>query len=225
MFIVKENRTFDSMFGAFPGADGATSGPICGSDGQTIGSVPLKPAKDQALAPDHSFLSGIEAVNGGRMNCFNRIANGGPPDFRGYVQYSSTHIPAYWSYAHHFVLADHFFSSAYGPTGVEALWTFAAQSDRFVGHEGAGQYGSGSPREYCGDPAERASSLPQFTAAQVAALNKLEQSYTTAPQILHYYIDRWPCIDIKVLPDELRARHISRGRSTEATTRSSSPSG
>src|SRR5262244_3890051 len=34
VFIIKENRTFDNYFGAFPGADGATSGTI--STGRVI---------------------------------------------------------------------------------------------------------------------------------------------------------------------------------------------
>ncbi len=29
IFIVKENRTFDHMFGLFPGANGATAGELC----------------------------------------------------------------------------------------------------------------------------------------------------------------------------------------------------
>ena len=36
VFIIQENRTFDNYFGSFPGADGATSGPI--STGQVIRS-------------------------------------------------------------------------------------------------------------------------------------------------------------------------------------------
>src|SRR5205823_10338106 len=31
VFLIKENRTFDTMFGRFPGADGATTGRKCGS--------------------------------------------------------------------------------------------------------------------------------------------------------------------------------------------------
>ena len=39
VFLIKENRTFDHMFGRFPGADGATSGVTC--DGRR---VPLRRA-------------------------------------------------------------------------------------------------------------------------------------------------------------------------------------
>ena len=64
------------------------------------------------------------------MDCFDPI---------GFVQYQ--HGPTSRTtgrYAQHFTLADHFFSSIYGPTGVEHLWTFASQSDRFVDHERPG---------------------------------------------------------------------------------------
>lgn len=34
VFLIKENRTFDTLFGRFPGADGATEGKTC--DGKTV---------------------------------------------------------------------------------------------------------------------------------------------------------------------------------------------
>src|SRR6478736_8878039 len=42
VFIIKENRSFDTYFGTFPGADGATTGVI--SSGETI---PLKRSPDR----------------------------------------------------------------------------------------------------------------------------------------------------------------------------------
>ena len=39
VFVIKENRTFDTYFGRFPGAEGATRGRTC--DGSW---VPLRPA-------------------------------------------------------------------------------------------------------------------------------------------------------------------------------------
>ena len=59
--IVKENRTFDHMFGRFPGAKGATSGRT-----STGAVVPLTRPPDR-FAHDiaHRFLPGVRAVNGG----------------------------------------------------------------------------------------------------------------------------------------------------------------
>ncbi len=67
VFLVKENRTFDTFYGTYPGADGATEGELC--DGTTI---PLKPATDDQAGATHSFMAGITAINGGQMNCFDQ---------------------------------------------------------------------------------------------------------------------------------------------------------
>jgi phospholipase C len=195
VFVIKENRTFDTMFGTYPGADGATQGETC--DGQIL---PLGHATDRVDDAGHSFADGISAINGGRMNCFNPI---------GFVQYQQADIPNYWTYAQHFTLADRFFTSIYGPTGVEHLWTFAAQSDRFVDHERPGQFGTGR-REFCDDPSELAFSLPDVGRQMQEHLYRLEeQGAAGADQIQTYYRPRWPCTDVAVLPDRLDAAGIS----------------
>jgi hypothetical protein len=217
VFILKENRTFDTLFGRFPGADGTTTGVLC--NGTT---VPLKPAADQAANIDHSFIAGVTAVNGGKMNCFDHLGGGGmPPLLGGYVQYSQAQIPNYWSYAQHFALADHFFSSVFGPSGIEHLWTFAAGSGGLVGHEGPGQFGTGAPREYCDDPAERAWAFRTLTKADRSRITSLESSQTTSYLIRNYWVERWPCVNIPVLPTSSR-RGTSRGWSTAETTHTSS---
>ena len=195
VFLIKENRTFDTMFGTFPGADGATQGQTC--DGQTL---PLGHATDRVDDAGHSFADGITAINGGRMDCFDPI---------GFVQYQQADIPNYWSYAQHFALADRFFSSIYGPTGVEHLWTFASQSDRFVDHERPGQFGTGR-REFCDDPSELAFSLPKLDRTGQEALYRMEeQGAAGAEEIQSFYRPRWPCTDVAVLPDRLEAAGLS----------------
>ena len=195
VFLIKENRTFDTLFGRFPGADGATSGTNC--DGET---VPLGPAPDRVPDYGHSFTDGITAVDGGKMDCF---------EAGGYVQYRQEDIPNYWALASRYVLADRFFSSVYGPTGIEHLWTFAAQSDRFVDHERPGQFGTGQ-REFCDDPYETAFSFQQLTPEEKRAAFRLEeQGATGAKEIRRYFEVRWPCTDVRVLPDLLEAAGIS----------------
>ncbi len=195
VFLIKENRTFDTMFGTYPGADGATEGQTC--DGQTLA---LGRAADRVDDAGHSFADGITAINGGRMNCFNPI---------GFVQYQQADIPNYWSYAQHFTLADEFFSSIYGPTGVEHLWTFASQSDRFVDHERPGQFGTGR-REFCDDPSELAFSLPKVDRTGQEHIYSLEeQGAAGAAEIQTLYRPRWPCTDVTVLPDRLEAAGLS----------------
>ena len=79
MFIVKENHTFDNLFGTFPGADGATTGKTCGGK-----VVLLRRAKDQTPDVGHQFINGVMSVDGGRMDCFNRHPTR-RPDLGAYV--------------------------------------------------------------------------------------------------------------------------------------------
>ena len=204
VFVIKENRTFDHMFGRYPGVDGATEGARC--DGTVI---PLDRAKDQAPAIDHSFIAGALAIDGGKMDCFDQLHGGGGPEYGGYAQYRRADIPNYWAYADHFGIADRFFSSAFGPSGVEHLFTFAAQSARFVGHEAPGQYGTGPPRQYCADRKEVATAFKALTPAERAKVVQLEDSATTVEQIRNYFEVRWPCVDVRVLPEELAKAGVS----------------
>jgi phospholipase C len=202
VFIIKENRTFDHMFGRFPGADGVTKGVTC--DGTV---VPLLPAANKSGSPLHSFAAGITAVNGGEMNCFDQIKDG--TNLEGYVQYRRRDIPNYWSYAKHFTLADRFFSSVYGPTTVEHLWTLAGQSDRFVDVEREYQGGIGKPGEFCRDENERMKSFKRLTKSERQLAFKLEEASDVVELVERFWLERWPCTDIRILPDLLQKRGIS----------------
>lgn len=195
VFVIKENRTFDNYFGQFPGADGATEGATC--DG---GTRPLMRAPDRGFASGHSFTDGITAINGGKMNCFDDV---------GYTQYAEDQIPSYWAYARTYALSDAFFSSIYGPTGMEHLWTFASQSDRFVDHGRPGQLGIGR-RQMCDDPLETVFSFRNLSRAEQEQVYRLEgQGAEGSAQIPQFWEQRWPCTDVAVLPDRLEAAGIS----------------
>ncbi|HEU4488289.1 MAG TPA: alkaline phosphatase family protein, partial [Actinomycetota bacterium] len=147
VFIIKENRTFDHYFGRYPGADGATRGKL--STGKT---VPLTDAPD-VMGHDlgHGFFDGLIAINGGRMDSFDQIMNG--ELMTGYTQFNRGTLPAYWAYADNFVLGDRMFSSMYGPTFPEHLYTVAAQSGRVTGNKL--NRGDKIPGGYCDDLSER----------------------------------------------------------------------
>jgi phospholipase C len=146
VFIVKENRTFDNLFGRFPGADGARSARL--STGER---VRLEQAPD-AYPHDigHDFFSGIIAINGGMMNGFDLIP--GSQTGLPFTQYRRDDIPAYWRYAEEFTLADRMFSSMYGPTIPEHLFTVAATAGRIVSNKLTPEDGKGL---YCEDVRER----------------------------------------------------------------------
>jgi len=125
IFVVKENRTFDTYFGTYPGANGATTGTL--STGQV---VPLGRTPD-FLPRDlpHSWANANESIDYGRMDKFD--APGGcniNGDFLCMTQMTQQDIPNYWSYANNFVLADNAFSSIHSDSMPNHLYTVAAQS-------------------------------------------------------------------------------------------------
>lgn len=129
VIIDKENRSFDSMFGRFPGAAGATTGRL--PNGRT---VPLIHQPDHLLLDvDHGGNAATVAVNHGHMNGFTKlqgaIQNG---KNEALSQFWPQDIPGYWSYASHFTLADHFFSTILGPSFPNHLVTVAATSNNVV---------------------------------------------------------------------------------------------
>jgi phospholipase C len=203
IFIVKENRSFDNYFGSYPGADGATTGVT-----STGATVPLTRAPD-VIKHDicHAFLDGLTAIDGGKMDGFDKICYS---DKGSFTQYSRDQLPAYWNYADRFVLADHFFTSMYGPTFPEHLYAVAAQSYGIVGNKSV----LGGPHSYCDDPAEL---VPKFhddlTAADKADImhweDVIDQDSSNKFKITHYWNSIHSCFDIKTLPDELQAAHIS----------------
>jgi phospholipase C len=207
VFVIKENRTFDNYFGRYPGADGARAGQTF--DGRTL---QLTEAPDiQPFDLGHSFLAGLLAINGGEMNGFSRVnpATGKPSDaLAGYSSFTRAGIPNYWAYADRFVLADHFFTSMYGPTFPEHLYAVAAQANQVVGNT------DDDVPEYCDDPTEES---PRFrdglTEAEVREIMRLErevlQDYPRNFELIANYWERVEsCFDIEILPDHLERAEI-----------------
>lgn len=126
VFLIKENRSFDNYFGTYPGAFGATSGPI--SDG-TI--VPLTHLTGPSLSdPGHQFFDARASIDGGKMDGFDLLGLG---NVQGQIlpmsELQSTDIPNYWAYAQNFVLADMMFSSLPSGTFPNHLYAVANDSD------------------------------------------------------------------------------------------------
>ncbi|MEA2434597.1 MAG: hypothetical protein QOG54_2054 [Actinomycetota bacterium] len=134
------------MFGRFPGAEGTTTATL--STGET---VPLTRAPDSYQHDiGHDFFSGLRVVNGGAMDGFDLIPGG--RDGSPFTQYRKADIPGYWRYAQEFVLADHMYSSMYGPTIPEHMFTVAATAGRIVSNKLTPEDGDGL---YCEDVRER----------------------------------------------------------------------
>lgn len=128
VFIIKENRSFDHMFGAFPGANGASTCTV--SSGQTI---PLSHAPDRARNMGHGWADAHTGVDGGKMDKFDLVQLGNwQGDYMSCSQHLQADIPNYWTYAQNFVLADNTFSSIETGSFPNHLYTVAAQSGGII---------------------------------------------------------------------------------------------
>ena len=116
--IMQENRSFDSYFGAYPGADGLPSG-VCVPDPVNGGCVkPYADHLDSNTGGSHMDPNFTADVDGGKMDGFIGQAELGctpgsacNTDVMGYHVRSD--IPNYWAYARSFVLNDHMFEAAH----------------------------------------------------------------------------------------------------------------
>jgi phospholipase C len=121
VFLIKENRTLDNLFGTFPGANGTRVGwdhgvrrPLTrGTDGRTDSDIP------------HCYQCALTAWSGGKMDGFNQSESA---DRWAYTQLHRDQLPNYWHWAESNVLFDDFFASAQGPSFPNHLYSIAAQS-------------------------------------------------------------------------------------------------
>jgi phospholipase C len=223
VFIIKENRTFNNYFATYPGAEGATEGGTieCDEDGCRDGPVVrLKEGRDvQPHDLTHCFRCGLVAINGGKMNGFNRM-NGVIPqsenadvfgaDLSGYEYLDRDTLPNYWAYADRFVLADRFFTSMYGPTLPEHLYTVAADAKYIVDNKSTTDH-EGS---YCDDETENATRfVPSEARENEERILELEREITANGSNTYDLADYWGsirlCFDMEVLPDQLEDAGIS----------------
>ena len=152
--VMQENRSFDSYFGTYPGADGYPRNP----DGSIAVCIP-SPARGGCLGPyhdprdvngggPHGHADAVADVNGGAMDGFlvqaekARLGGGcsdpndpecltaSERDVMGY--HDDREIPNYWAYARNFVLQDHMFepnSSWSLPAHLFTVSLWSAQCD------------------------------------------------------------------------------------------------
>ena len=206
VFIVKENRTFDNYFARYPGAEGADLARI--SNGN---EVLLQEASD-VFEPDlgHSFADGVEAINGGRMDRFDLVQNG--ETMNGFTSFKREGIPAYWSYADNFVLSDHTFSSMYGPTFPEHLYTVAAYAGDAVDNKNP----TGGEGGYCADEEELVTAFERnLNEDERAEIMEAEGAQYRPGEdfnfdnIVKYWEKIRACFDFEVIMDQFEEAGIS----------------
>jgi phospholipase C len=130
VFLVKENRTYDNIFGTFNAKYGTKTCKL--STGQV---VPMGRAPDRYEHDiSHAWSAALLAMDGGKMDQFDLIGlnSAGSGDNNGDLlscrQFIATDIPNYFAYAHNFALAANMFSSLHGPSFPNHLYTIAADS-------------------------------------------------------------------------------------------------
>jgi phospholipase C len=148
--IMQENRSFDSYFGTYPGADGLPQN-VCVPDPATRGCVrPYHDPNDLNRGGPHGKIAAIADVDGGKMDGFITLARvarrgcgnpnnpacveAGRIDVMGY--HDAREIPNYWAYARNFVLQDHMFEP-------NASWSLPAHL--FMVSEWSARCSSGDP--------------------------------------------------------------------------------
>jgi phospholipase C len=149
--VMQENRSFDSYFGTFPGADG-----IPMSNGVPTPCVP-NPATQGCTSPyhdtadvngggPHGHASAVADIDGGNMDGFIKqrekavktctnaedpacaVGPSTVPDVMGY--HTAAEIPNYWKYASDFVLDDHMFEPVSSWSLPDHLYMVSAWSAR-----------------------------------------------------------------------------------------------
>jgi phospholipase C len=132
VIIMQENRSFDSYFGTYPGADGIPAG-VCVPDPANGGCVaPFHDPSDVNYGGPHSVNNAVADIDSGRMDGFVGQAESGmncssqDPNCSACTETSHTtssfpscvdvmgyhdarEIPNYWTYAEDNVLQDHMF--------------------------------------------------------------------------------------------------------------------
>jgi len=178
--IVKENHSFDNLYGAMPGVDGALSG-MLGSKRVSLSTTPDQLQNDIV----HDVFTAQKAIAGGQMNAFDTqpgaVQKGTDV---AYSQYRQHQIPDYWRYALTFTIADRFFSSFLGSSFPNHLILVAGQTAGVIanpnGRKGATSWGCDASKS---------------TLASTFINGKYGSTY--------------PCFNIASLVTEANAKHVS----------------
>jgi phospholipase C len=141
IIIMQENRSFDSYFGTYPGADGLPTNSqgqftVYNYDPATGQNVyPFHETADINYGGPHTSSYGRNDIDIGKMDNFMASFRASPPtiwppgapiDVMGYHDYHE--IPNYWSYAQNYVLQDHMFAPSVSDSDATHLYMVSGWS-------------------------------------------------------------------------------------------------
>ncbi|HEV2403193.1 MAG TPA: alkaline phosphatase family protein [Candidatus Saccharimonadales bacterium] len=188
VIIMQENRSFDSYFGTFPGADGIPMKDgvptVCVPDPATKNcDRPYLDNNDKNSGGPHGATNATADIDGGKMDGFigqaedsfancvpddPNCAGGTGIDVMGY--HNATSIPNYWAYAKDFVLDDHMFES-------NASWSLPEHL-YLVSEWSAKCSQSGNPSS-CVNELQSPGNPPDQNKAAASLINKCRQGIGT----------------------------------------------
>lgn len=195
--IYQENRSFDSYFGTFPGADNLATAEARRHGFRQYDPIgrawitPFRLTAADVASPNHSRLVLIAKSNGGRMNHFiageenSALKRGADRNYARQMglltmAYEDCEtIPFLWLYAHRFALYDHIFEGMYGPSTPGNVDLIAAQTGQTQWARNPGEViakddsGPGEPILTSIDPP-----FGPYTHG-VPAVRELDQTYAT----------------------------------------------
>ena len=183
VIIMQENRSFDSYFGTFPGADGIPMKngvpTVCVPDPEKkTCQKPYHDTADANAGGPHGTVNEVADLDGGKMDGFiseaerafaenkakckpddPNCAGTAGIDVMGY--HTAAEIPNYWAYAQDFVLNDHMFEPV-------ASWSLPAHL--YMVSEWSARCSK------AGDPQSCANSLDAATPPDFGSANNLERT-------------------------------------------------
>jgi phospholipase C len=182
VILLRENHTYDNLFGRFPGGAGTTVGRSVTGKLVQLGRTPQLILRN----PGHTGASADTAIADGQLNGFSKLDNAVQGDDKiSLSQFLPADIPNLWSYAQHFTLDDHFFSTIAGPSFPNHLTLLA-----------------GTSASAADDPIAKTQEGWGCRTSPSGLVSAL------LPGTERYHLVR-PCFAIPSLPTELEKRHIS----------------
>ena len=120
IYLMLENRSFDNLFGQFPGVNGATHGFANGHEQALIPCPDWMPGDLQ-----HDHAAALNCLNGDKLDGFGGGKWGA---VYGYSQFHEAQIPNYYTWARDYAISDNFYASALGPSYPNHFYFIAGQS-------------------------------------------------------------------------------------------------
>jgi len=179
VILIKENHSFDNLFGQLSGVNGSRTANV-------FGRIIQMPQTPDSLEADitHSGPEAVRAVDGGKMDGFSKEGSA-VQDHEDVAdsQYTQQEIPDYFDYASTYAIADDFFSTVLGGSFSNHLVLISGQSANTID----------SPSIKKGPKAWGCDS----------------GSTTTVPVLANGKVKRvFPCFNMQTLADEANAAHL-----------------